>query len=62
MPAYHRLAVSFSRQFHTQSLLFDLGLSVFNAYNRVNVWFREYMLDTSPVIVRDVTRLVSPRR
>jgi outer membrane cobalamin receptor len=57
LPAYHRLDVSLSRQFQTHSLLFDLGLSVFNVYNRANVWFREYLLDTSPVIVRDVTTL-----
>lgn len=57
LPAYHRLDLSVSRKFSSESMNFDLGLSVFNFYNRANVWYREYVLDTSPVVVRDVTTL-----
>ncbi len=57
LPAYHRLDLSASRRFSSNTLNFDLGLSVFNFYNRANTWYREYLLDTTPVVVRDVTTL-----
>ncbi len=57
LPAYHRMDVSLSRQFESSGLTWDLGLSVFNLYDHKNVWYREYVLETSPVIVRDVITL-----
>lgn len=57
LPAYHRMDVSVSRQFESSALVWDLGLSVFNLYDHKNVWYREYVLDTNPVIVRDVITL-----
>ncbi len=57
LPAYHRMDVSVSRQFESNALVWDLGLSVFNLYDHKNVWYREYVLDTNPVIVRDVITL-----
>jgi hypothetical protein len=57
LPAYHRLDISFSRQFTSETLNFDLGISIFNLYDHKNVWYREYVLNTSPAIVCDVTTL-----
>jgi hypothetical protein len=57
LPAYHRLDVSLTRQFNSAWLDWNIGISVFNLYDRKNVWYREYVLDTKPVVVRDVTTL-----
>ncbi|KAA3656050.1 MAG: TonB-dependent receptor [Calditrichaeota bacterium] len=57
LPNYHRLDLSATRGFSTENIRYELGLSVFNLYNHDNVWYREYVLDTSPIIVRDVTTL-----
>ena len=57
LPAYHRMDVSFSRKFNNAWLDWDLGISVFNLYDHKNVWYREYLLDTNPVVVREVTTL-----
>ena len=57
LPAYHRMDISFSRTFNSNVLDWSLGLSVFNLYDHENVWYREYLLETSPVIVREVTTL-----
>ena len=57
LPEYHRFDLSVTRKFSSETMNFNLGLSIFNLYNRGNVWYREYVLDTSPVIVRNVTTL-----
>ena len=57
LPAYHRLDLALTRQFESNALSWDLGLSVFNLYDHKNVWYREYRLDTSPVIVNDIVTL-----
>lgn len=57
LPAYHRMDVSVSRQFQSSAFNWDLGLSVFNLYDHKNVWYREYQLNTSPVIVNDIVTL-----
>ncbi len=57
LPAYHRMDVSFSRQFSSDWLDLNVGVSAFNLYNHKNVWYREYLLETNPVIVREVTTL-----
>jgi len=57
LPAYHRMDVALSRQFESSAFNLDLGLSVFNLYDHKNVWYREYRLDTSPVIVNDIVTL-----
>ncbi len=57
LPAYHRMDVSLSRTFTSNMLDWSLGLSVFNLYDHKNVWYREYLLDTTPVTVREVTTL-----
>ncbi len=35
----------------------DVGLSVFNLYNRTNVWYKEFDLTESPMVTTDVTFL-----
>ena len=57
LPNYHRMDVSLSRRFITNDLAWDLGLSVFNLYDHTNVWYRQFILDTNPMIIRDVTTL-----
>jgi hypothetical protein len=57
LPAYHRMDVSLSRQFNGGWFDWNLGLSIFNLYDHKNVWYREYILDTNPVVVREVTTL-----
>jgi outer membrane receptor for ferrienterochelin and colicin len=57
LPAYHRMDVSLSRQFTGALVDWNLGISIFNLYDHKNVWYREYLLDTNPVVVREVTTL-----
>jgi len=57
LPDYHRLDLSLSRKFESENWATDIGLSVFNAYNHKNVWYREYNLDTTPVTVTDALLL-----
>jgi outer membrane receptor for ferrienterochelin and colicin len=57
LPAYHRMDMSLSRQFSSDWLDLNVGVSAFNLYDHKNVWYREYLLDTNPVIVREVTTL-----
>ena len=58
LPAYHRLDVSLSRVFRTDTgLLWDVGLSIFNLYDRGNVQYRDYDFSVDPVLVTDVTML-----
>ncbi|MBL7011180.1 MAG: hypothetical protein ISR82_08165, partial [Candidatus Marinimicrobia bacterium] len=54
LPDYHRMDLSVFRQMQTNDFKWDLGVSVFNAYNRKNVNYREYDLDVIPVVVSDV--------
>jgi hypothetical protein len=57
LPAYHRLDVALHYRFPVGTSNVDLGLSVFNAYNHTNVWYREFDLSESPMLVTDVTFL-----
>ena len=62
LPDYHRLDVSISRHWYPSTGNKDawhlqIGLSVFNLYNRSNVWYRSYDLDVSPIVITDVTML-----
>ncbi len=57
LPAYHRLDLAAHYRFELGTWAGDLGLSVFNAYNRTNVWYREFELTESPILVTDVTFL-----
>ena len=57
LPDYHRLDLSLSRRFETETLNCSAGLTLFNAYNHTNVQSREYDLEVSPILVTDVTML-----
>ena len=54
LPAYHRLDLSARYGFSLGDYGGDVGLSVFNAYDRANVWYRQFELDATPAIVTDV--------
>jgi ferric enterobactin receptor len=57
LPPYHRLDVSASRQFESDHFVYDLNLSIFNAYGRKNIWYRSFDLAQTPLVVTDVTTL-----
>lgn len=54
---YHRLDLSATMRFTLKSLKYHFGISVFNVYNRDNVWYRRYLAESTPVVVRDITLL-----
>ncbi len=57
LPDYHRLDLSVSRKFETDYFKWDIGLSIYNVYNHDNVFYRDYDLDVTPIIVSDVLML-----
>jgi ferric enterobactin receptor len=57
LPDFHQLDLSVSKHFAWSSATADVGLSIFNAYNRKNVSYREYTLTTTPITITDVTLL-----
>ncbi|MEA2064318.1 MAG: TonB-dependent receptor [Gemmatimonadota bacterium] len=57
LPDYHRLDLSISRNFETESAKYVFGLSVFNLYDNTNIWYRQFNLNTVPVAVTDVNML-----
>ncbi|MDZ4714856.1 MAG: TonB-dependent receptor [Cytophagales bacterium] len=58
LPAYHRLDLSVHRFFPLgKKLKGDLGISVFNVYNRQNTWYKEFDFTQDPVLITQVTYL-----
>jgi ferric enterobactin receptor len=57
LPAYQRLDLSLSRKFELGNLFYEMGLSVFNALDHTNILQREFIVDTNPITVSDVTAL-----
>ncbi|HUP51144.1 MAG TPA: TonB-dependent receptor [Longimicrobiales bacterium] len=57
LPAYHRLDVSATRRFTLGRAFYELNLSLFNAYARNNVWYRQFDLSQLPMVVTDVRTL-----
>ena len=57
LPDYHRMDISVSRRFESAYYNWHVGLSVFNVYNHDNVYYRNYDLDTAPILVSDVMML-----
>lgn len=57
LPDYQRLDLSVSRKYESQNWETEIGISIFNAYNHKNVWYREYNLDTTPITVTDAVML-----
>jgi ferric enterobactin receptor len=56
LPAYHRLdaAITYDLIKVNTSKIGSIGFSLFNIYNRVNTWYREYQLQGNQVISTDV--------
>jgi ferric enterobactin receptor len=57
LPDYHRLDLAATRRIEIGRARLDVGLSVFNAYNRANIWYRKFDLAETPITVTDVTML-----
>ena len=57
LPAYHRLDLSATYKFQLGTLPASFGLSVFNVYNRKNVWYKEYEVVDGDLLETDVTFL-----
>jgi outer membrane receptor protein involved in Fe transport len=57
LPAYHRMDTSVHYTTHVRGTGLDVGFSIFNLYNRSNVWYREFDLSESPMVTTDITFL-----
>ncbi|RPJ86451.1 MAG: TonB-dependent receptor [Acidobacteria bacterium] len=58
LPPYHRLDLSATWNFHdTDSTNMSAGISVFNVYNRRNVWRREYDVYADEILETNVNYL-----
>lgn len=57
LPAYHRMDIAAHYLFKIGNVDMDAGFSIFNLYNRNNIWYREFDLSELPMIVNDVTYL-----
>lgn len=57
LPAYHRLDLSAHYLDKYGKFEVDYGLSIFNFYNRRNVWYREYDFTDTPPIISEVRYL-----
>ena len=53
LPDYHRLDVATHYKFDVGESRVDLGFSIFNLYNRKNVWYKEFDLSESPMVTTD---------
>ena len=50
LPDYHRLDISVHHMFNLEKAKGDIGLSIFNLYNKLNVWYYEYNFDQRPYV------------
>jgi ferric enterobactin receptor len=57
LPAYHRFDVAATYNFQLGNAPTSLGLSIFNLYNRANVWYKEFEIIDNQVISTDVNYL-----
>lgn len=57
LPAYHRMDIAAHYLFKLGKVNMDAAFSVFNLYNRNNIWYREFDLSELPMVVNDVTYL-----
>jgi ferric enterobactin receptor len=57
-PDYHRLDISAKYKFLIgDKIKTDIGLSIFNVYNRKNIWYKEYQFDETGLTQTNVTLL-----
>jgi hypothetical protein len=54
LPAYHRLDLSAQYDFALGRVLTSLGTTVFNVYDRDNVWYKDYEYATDSLTSNDV--------
>ena len=57
LPAYHRMDIAAHFLFKIGKVDMDAGFSIFNLYNRTNIWYREFDLQELPMVINDVTYL-----
>jgi len=57
LPPYHRLDLSAHYVVAYYGFDFDFGLSVFNLYDRRNIWYREYDFSQKPPIISEIRYL-----
>ena len=57
LPAYHRLDLSARYNFRLGKSKGDFGLSLFNLYNHKNIWYKEFDVSESPILVTDINYL-----
>ena len=57
LPAYHRLDLSGHHRFNIGKATADIGISLFNLYNRTNVWYYKYDFQQSPFLRTEVNYL-----
>ncbi|HML83953.1 MAG TPA: TonB-dependent receptor, partial [Bacteroidales bacterium] len=51
LPDYHRLDLSATYNFKiSNSVPASVGMSIFNVYNRANVWYKEYEIVNNQII------------
>jgi ferric enterobactin receptor len=54
LPAYHRLDLALSYEHPIGSARGSFGATVFNVYNRKNVWYKEFQAFSSELVENDV--------
>ena len=55
LPAYHRLDVAINREFHVQNSMRGVfSLTLFNLYDRTNVWYKEFEVIEDEIIENDI--------
>ena len=57
LPAYHRFDLSATHDFNMGTSKASLGLSIFNLYNRSNVWYKEYEVIEGELLETNVSLL-----
>jgi hypothetical protein len=57
LPAYHRLDLSVTNRFSLGRTQGSIGMSIFNVYGRKNVWYREFDIVDSEIVIMDVNTL-----
>lgn len=57
LPAYHRFDISATHDFRLGSSKASLGISLFNLYNRKNVWYKEYEVIEGELLETNVSLL-----
>jgi len=57
LPAYHRLDLSANYNFKWGKANARLGISIFNAYGRKNIWYKEFDFSTKPLVITNINYL-----